>query len=178
MKTKIKHIGTALAGLLLGISATAQQVPKEITPRNSWIKAGVNVGLPVGDLAEQSNFALGAEVKGQLMSTPNWGLGLASGYTHYFPKSGSENFGSVPVGAFVRYYPARQGFFAGADLGYSFQTGSGTNGNGGIYARPQLGYHNRLWNIFAFYNGVFREADRGGHLQHVGIGTTFNIMFD
>lgn len=179
MKTKIKHIGMALMGLMLGIGgAHAQQVATEITPRNSWIKAGANVGLPIGSLADQSNVALGAEVKGQLMSTPNWGLGLASGYTHYFPKSGNENFGSVPVGAFVRYYPARQGIFVGTDLGYSFQTGSGANGNGGIYARPQVGYHNRLWNIFAFYNGVFREDAKGGHLQQVGIGTTFNIMFD
>lgn len=156
----------------------AQQRATEINPKNSWIKAGVNAGLPIGKLADQSSFALGADIKGQLMSTPNWGLGLASGYTHYFPKEGHENFGSVPVGIFARYYPASQGFFVGTDVGYSFQTGSDLNGNGGMYVRPQVGYHNRLWNIFGFYNGIFRKDENGGNPQQVGIGTTFNIMFD
>ncbi|WP_262245457.1 hypothetical protein [Parapedobacter soli] len=158
--------------------AHAQQRATEISRKNSWIKAGVNVGLPIADLADQSSFALGADVKGQLMSTPNWGLGITSGYTHYFPKEGYENFGSIPVGIFGRYYPARQGFFAGTDVGYSFQTGSDLNGNGGMYVRPQVGYHNRLWNIFGFYNGIFRKDTNGANLQYVGIGTTFNIMFD
>ncbi|SFB83711.1 hypothetical protein SAMN05421747_101428 [Parapedobacter composti] len=162
----------------MAIGLYAQQRPTEITPQNSWIKTGINIGVPVGTLADQTSVALGAEVKGQLMSTPNWGLGLTSGYTHYFPKSSNENFGSVPVGAFARYYPASRGFFVGADLGYSFQTGSGANRNGGMYVRPQIGYHNRLWNIFGFYNGVFRNNANGRHIQHVGLGTTFNIMFD
>src|SRR5690606_24242605 len=167
--------------LLVMVSTSAvyaQQRATEINPKNSWIKAGINVGLPIGNLADQSSFALGADIKGQLMSTPNWGLGLASGYTHYFPKDEQENFGSVPIGVFARYYPASQGFFVGADAGYSFQTGSDLNGNGGMYARPQVGYHNRLWNIFGFYNGIFRKDENGGNLQQVGIGTTFNIMFD
>ena len=164
--------------MIYAIGVHAQQRVTDITPKNSWIKAGVNVGLPIADLADQSSFALGADIKGQLMSTPNWGLGLASGYTHYFPKEGQENFGSIPVGVFARYYPARQGFFVGTDLGYSFQTGSELNGNGGLYVRPQVGYHNRLWNIFGFYNGIFRKEANGGHMQYVGIGTTFNIMFN
>lgn len=179
---KRKHITNyALFFIAIAVAiasdANAQQRATEITPRNSWIKAGVNIGLPIADLADRARLALGADVKGQLMSTPNWGLGLASGYTHYFPKEGQENFGSVPVGIFARYYPANHGFFAGADVGYSFQTGSDLNGNGGMYVRPQIGYHNRLWNIFGFYNGVFRKDTNGGNIQYVGIGTTFNIMF-
>lgn len=167
---------TAIAMVFVS-GAFAQQRTTEINPKNSWVKAGIIVGLPIGDLTDQSSVALGADVKGQLMSTPNWGFGLASGYTHYFPKEDHENFGSVPVGIFARYYPARQGFFAGADIGYSFQTGSHLNGNGGMYIRPQVGYHNRLWNIFGFYNGIFRSDVKGSTLQYAGIGTTFNIMF-
>lgn len=179
MKRKYRQIIiVAVAALLFIPVAQAQQRAKEITRKNSWIKAGINAGIPIGLLADQSNLALGAEVKGQLMSTPNWGLGLSSGYTHYFPATGHENFGSVPAGLFVRYYPARQGVFVGTDLGYSFQTGSGTNAKGGPYARPQVGYHNRHWNIFGFYNGIFRKEANDGHLQYVGVGTTFNIMFD
>ena len=174
----IKTLLIAALALTSTVGAHAQQRATEITRKNSWIKAGINAGIPIATLADHSNFTLGAEIKGQLMSTPNWGLGLTSGYTHYFPKEGMENFGSIPAGIFARYYPARQGFFAGVDLGYSFQTGSNLNGNGGMYVRPQAGYQNRLWNIFGFYNGIFRKEANGGHLQYVGIGTTFNILFD
>lgn len=169
---------TILLVVLFSLETYAQQRATEITRKNSWIKAGINVGLPISDLADRSSVVLGAEVKGQLMSTPHWGLGIASGYTHYFPKEGQENFGSVPIGIFARYYPARQGIFFGGDVGYSFQTGSHTNSSGGLYARPQIGYHNKLWNIFGFYNGIFRKDVNGGHIQYVGIGTTFNILFD
>ncbi|MGK6351546.1 hypothetical protein [Parapedobacter sp. DT-150] len=175
MKARFFAVIIAMA---ITAGASAQQTVEDINPRNSWIKAGINVGLPIGTLADQSSVALGAEVKGQLMSTPNWGLGLTTGYTHFLPKEGYEHFGSIPAGVFARYYPTSQGFFAGTDVGYSFQTGSGSNANGGVYVRPQVGYHNRLWNIFGFYNGVFRGESNGGHLQHVGIGTTFNIMFN
>lgn len=174
----MKKVFLVVAGLCTVIAVSAQQPAREITRNNSWIKMGINTGIPVGNLSNTSRFALGGEVKGQLMSTPHWGLGLTSGYTHFFPEEGFENFGSVPIGLFARYYPARSGFFVGADAGYSFQTGSGQNSNGGIYVRPQLGYHNRHWNCFGFYNGVFRSTDRGGHLQHVGVGVTYNIMFD
>ncbi|WP_257669211.1 hypothetical protein [Parapedobacter tibetensis] len=174
---KSKHLALAILAVMATVMVYGQQRTTNISRKNSWIKAGVNAGIPIADLADQSTFTLGAEVKGQLMSTPHWGLGLTSGYTHYFPEEGHENFGSVPVGVFARYYPARQGFFVGTDLGYSFQTGSELNGNGGMYVRPQVGYHNRLWNIFGFYNGIFRKEENGGHIQYLGIGTTFNIMF-
>lgn len=172
-----KQLLTAIC-VLSAMGLTAQNLPKDISRSNSWIKVGLNAGLPIAKLAETTSFNLGGEIKGQLMSTPNWGLGLTSGYTHFFPKEGFENHGTVPAGLFARYYPAREGVFFGADLGYSFMTGSGNNGNGGAYARPQVGYHNRHWNFFGFYNGIFRSTDKGSHVQHVGIGATYNIMFD
>ena len=164
-----------IAGLM-SVGAMAQ-TNSEISKRNSWIKAGIGLGAPVGKLAEQSEVALSADLKGQFLSTPHFGVGIATGYTHYFPKSGAENFGSVPVGAFFRYYPASKGIFVGTDLGYSFQTGSHDNSNGGIYFKPQVGYHNRHWNFFGYYNGVFRSIENGDHLQHVGVGVAYNIMF-
>ncbi|SEN32449.1 hypothetical protein SAMN05216436_114110 [bacterium A37T11] len=164
--------------IFMANSTFGQQRNTEISTKNTWIKAGIDVGLPIGDLADRSTFTLGAEVKGQLMSTPHWGLGVTSGYTHYFPKDENENFGSVPVGIFARYYPKTTGFFLGADGGYSFQTGSHMNSSGGFYVKPQLGYHNKFWNIFGFYNNVFRSDGKGGNIQYAGIGTTFNIMFD
>lgn len=160
------------------IAATnAQTYNSEINARNSWLKVGAGVGIPVGKLSDQSSFALSADLKGQFLSTPHVGFGLTTGYTHYFPKENFENFGSVPVGIFGRYYFKPEGLFLGADLGYSIQTGTGTNGEGGVFVKPQIGYHNRAWNVFGYYNGVFRSEANGDHLQHVGIGVTYNIMF-
>src|SRR5690606_10135347 len=68
-------------------SATAQIAPRhasEINTRNSWLKAGLNAGIPFADLADVSSVVGGVEIKGQLMSTKNLGLGLSSGYNHFF----------------------------------------------------------------------------------------------
>lgn len=168
---------SALMGAMVLTAAQAQNRNTEITTRNSWFKAGINMGLPLERLSKQSNLALSADLKGQFLSTPHVGVGVATGYTHYLPKEGHENFGSFPVGLFGRYYLAPKGLFVGTDVGYSFQTGSGTNGKGGVYVKPQVGYHNRDWNFFGYYNGVFRGEQQGSHIQHIGIGATYNIMF-
>lgn len=174
-----KLIFTLLTSAIFVMTAGAQQpYHTEINPRNSWLKAGIGLGIPVGTLSDQSSVALSGELKGQFLSTPHVGLGITSGYTHYFPKENFENFGSIPLGLFVRYYWKPEGLFLGTDAGYSFQTGTATNGEGGFYIKPQIGYHNRLWNIFGYYNGVFRSEANGNHLQHVGVGVTYNIMFN
>ncbi|MEI9955328.1 MAG: hypothetical protein WDM90_03245 [Ferruginibacter sp.] len=45
-----------------------------------------------------------------------------------------------------------------------------------MYVKPQLGYHNYAWNLFAFYNQVFRNS---GYIdiQTVGVAATYNIRF-
>jgi len=172
----MKKIVLLLAIATVSLKSFAQTQSGDVTSKNSWLKLGVNIGVPFGDLSDVSNFTLGAELKGQLMETKHWGIGLTTGYNHFFPKSGFSNFGTIPLGAFVRYYPKSTGFFAGVDAGYSFITGV-PDATGGVYARPQLGYHNYSWNVFAFYNGIFRNTDNGGNLQYAGIGATYNIHF-
>ncbi|GAA0880461.1 hypothetical protein GCM10009119_34310 [Algoriphagus jejuensis] len=167
--------------LLFGISAFSQQVREleEINEENSWLKLGLNIAAPVGNLADFSSFALGLDAAGQFMRTDNFGLGVASGYTHYFKKSdvvGSDDFGVIPLGVMFRYYPQPEGVFVGTDAGYSFFTGSGMSESGGAYIRPQLGYHNYNWNIFAYYNHVF-TPDPAIDVQSIGIAWTYNIRF-
>ncbi|MFT3680770.1 MAG: hypothetical protein QM791_10895 [Ferruginibacter sp.] len=149
----------------------------EITKKNSWLKMGLNAGVPVGDLADVSSFTLGVELKGQLMETNHVGIGLTTGYNHFFAKNNFSSFGIVPLGAFVRVYPKSEGFFAGLDGGYSIITNI-QDAKGGVYLRPQLGYHNYDWNVFAYYNNIFRSNENGGNLAHVGIGATYNIRFN
>jgi len=168
----MKKLVIAFAALFAMTQSFAQD--KEITHNNSWLKAGVNVGIPVGNLSDYSNFAAGIDVSGQYLVNPNFGIGITSGYTHFFPKSGLESFGTVPVGALLRYYPRSKGFFAGTDLGYTFIT-KGDN-KGGFYVKPQLGYHNYDWNLFAFYNQVFDKSPYID-IQTVGISGTYNLRF-
>ncbi|MEI9955329.1 MAG: hypothetical protein WDM90_03250 [Ferruginibacter sp.] len=112
--------------LLMGTLATfilsqamAQQAD-EITKKNSWLKAGVNVGVPVGDVSTYSSFAAGIDLSGQFMASKNFGIGIASGYTQFFAKSGYNSFGTVPLGLLLRYYPQYKGFFCWRRCGLHF----------------------------------------------------------
>jgi hypothetical protein len=166
----------AALAILLSANVFAQETT-EITKKNSWLKAGLTLGVPVGDLKNVSNLAMGVDLKGQVMTTNHIGIGLTTGYNHFFAKEGFKSFGTVPLGAFIRVYPDYKGFFAGTDLGYSFTTGT-TNNTSGVYIRPQLGYHNYDWNVFAFYNNDFRKKTDGGNLQYAGVGFTYNFRFN
>lgn len=152
----------------------AQSTETPITKSNSWLKAGVSAGLPVGNISNYSSATLGVELSGQAMASPNFGIGVASGYTHFFGKNGGSDFGTIPLGLLLRYYPTSAGFFAGTDVGYSFNTN--TASNGGMYVKPQLGYHNYDWNFYGFYNQVF-AGNNGIDLQNVGVAAVYNIRF-
>lgn len=161
-----------LMSLLVGGSLIAQN--SEIDSDNSWLKIGLNAGVPVGDFNETSSFAPGIELKGQFLVTPNFGIGLTTGYTQYFGKDGFNDFGVVPAAAFARYYFQPSGLFFGADFGYGFLTNVDNN-EGGLYLNPQIGYHNEDWNFYAYYQNTFAENDI--KVQAVGIGATYNLRF-
>jgi len=171
----MKKLFLATAVLFSTMGVFAQET-EEITSKNSWLKAGLSAGVPVGDADEYASFVLGLDLKGQLMSTPHLGIGLTTGYNHFFAKDGIDDFGTVPLGAFIRVYPKSQGFFAGTDVGYSFLTGA-NDADGGFYVKPQIGYHNYSWNFFGYFNGIFRSDNSGGNINHAGIGATYNIRF-
>lgn len=161
---------------LFALTQAFAQNKEEITPRNSWLKAGLSAGVPVGDLSNYSSFAAGLELSGQYLLNPHVGIGIASGYTNYFGKNGAKDFGTIPVGLLLRYYPKSAGFFAGVDGGYSFIVNNNGGSKGGAYIKPQVGYHNYNWNFYGFYNQVFQKT---GYidLQTVGIAATYNIRF-
>lgn len=170
----MKKLFFAAIIILIGANATyAQSQKEENLERRSWLKFGIDLGVPVGNASDVSSFVAGLELKGQLMETEHVGFGLTAAYENYFAKSGFNNFGVVPLGAFLRLYPARQGFFAGVDAGYGIVTYS--HATGGFFVKPQLGYHNYNWNVFGYYDNVFRSTSDGGNIGNVGIGATYNI---
>ncbi|TDP61094.1 hypothetical protein [Flavobacterium dankookense] len=161
-----------VVALFIGTATFAQDV--EINSKNSWLKLGLNAGLPVGDAADASSFAVGLDLRGQYLVTEHFGIGVTSGYNHFFGKDGLDDFGLVPLAAFGRYYFQTEGVFLGADLGYGFLTNIDNN-SGGLYVNPQVGYHNADWNIYAYYQNTFAENEVD--IQVVGIGATYNLKF-
>ena len=163
-----------LVALFVAGTTFAQTHEVNVTSQNSWLKVGLNAGLPVGDLDDFSSFSVGLDLKGQYLVTPNFGIGLATGYTHLLGKDGVDDLGIIPAAGFARYYFRPSGLFLGADVGYGFLTNIDNN-SGGLYVNPQIGYHNEDWNFFAYYQNTFAEHDVD--IQVVGIGATYNLRF-
>lgn len=161
---------------LFALTQAFAQNNDPITHRNSWLKAGLSASIPVGDLSNISSVAAGLDLSGQYLVNPHFGIGIASGYTQFFAKKGYKDFGTIPLGLLLRYYPKSQGFFAGVDGGYSFNTNKDYIGKGGAYVKPQLGYHDYNWNFYGFYNQVFQKG-AFPDLQNVGIAATYNLRF-
>jgi hypothetical protein len=174
-----------LAGILTAGIASAQS-----SKMNNMIKVGANVGLAVP--SDNLSVAAGVDVSYQNLITPGFGLGIATGYTHYFGKSNNgydnNDVGVIPVGALIRIYPKQTGFYFGTDLGYGFLVGddkvasnsSAARPDGGFYIKPEIGYHNRDWNFFVQYQKVF-VGDKGDiagqdyNVGNIGVGFGYNI---
>ncbi|GAL65045.1 hypothetical protein [Algibacter lectus] len=163
-----------LVAVLLGFNSVFAQEDVEITSDNSWLKAGIITGIPVGDASDVSSYSLGLDLRGQYLINPNIAIGVASGYNHFFGKDNIDDFGVIPAAGFFRYYFTPNGLFLGTDVGYGFLTNV-ENNDGGLYVNPQIGYHNKDWNFYAYYQNTFAEYDVD--VQNVGVGVTYNIRF-
>lgn len=180
--------------LLTGIVATGLVSAQSLSMKN-MLKVGANAGVAVPK--GNASAALGVDVAYQNLITPGFGLGIATGYTHYFGKEATINnnvklnnndFGVVPVAALVRFYPKKTGFYFGTDLGYGFITGKDNvaennatkRPDGGFYIKPEIGYHNDDWNFSVQYQKVF-TGDEGkiGNQKYnagnIGLGVSYNI---
>ena len=173
------------AGILTAGFASAQSAKM-----NNMLKIGANVGVSVPQ--ENASASAGLDIAYQNLITPGFGLGIASGCSHYFGRTndGIENndFGVVPVAALIRIYPKQTGFYFGSDLGYGFITGDEKvasnrtvdRPDGGFYIKPEIGYHNRDWNFALQYQKVF-TSDKGEigtqkyNAGSLGFGVTYNI---
>lgn len=153
-------------------------------------KLGVVGGASVP--SENATANVGLDVAYQNLVTPHVGLGVATGYNHFFGKENgsvkNNSFGVVPVAGLVRYYPKSEGFYLGTDLGYGIITGAdkvASNStvdmpSGGLYLKPELGWHNKQWNVFAHYTKVFtgdagRIGDQKFNAGSVGLGVAYNL---
>lgn len=183
MKT-LKQTIAAAAFLTVGLVSAQDKA------MNNMIKVGATVGVAVPQ--DNASMAVGVDVAYQNLITPGFGLGIATGYTHYFGKENNgynnNDVGVVPVAALFRIYPKQTGFYFGADLGYGFLVGDKNvaagfateRPDGGFYLKPELGYHNRDWNFFLQYQKVFagNNGDLAGqdyNVGSIGAGFSYNI---
>lgn len=169
---------------------TAGVLSAQDSKMNNMIKVGANAGLAVP--ADNASAAAGVDVAYQNLITPGFGLGIATGYTHYFGKDNNgytnNDVGVIPVGALIRIYPKQTGFYFGTDLGYGFLVGDNKvasnstvdRPDGGFYIKPEIGYHNQNWNFFVQYQKVFvgDKGDLSGqdyNVGNIGVGFSYNI---
>lgn len=176
---------TALAFVLsVSVIAQTERSLDEIDQSNSWLKVGALIGAPTGAVSDHTSFVFGLDVAAQFLRTNNFGVGIATGYSKYFEKSDTpefqgmnDGFGAIPLGLLLRFYPQPEGIFVGTDLGYTFLSGVTSENKGGAYIRPMVGYHNYNWNVFAYYNHIFRP-ETTIDVQSIGLGMTRNLRFN
>lgn len=143
-------------------------------------KAGINVGMPMGDAGDLYSFTVGAEVAYMWPISDEFQVGASVGYLTFmggedvdlgFGLSYTvEDAAFLPIAATAQY-SFTENIFAGVDLGYAM--GMAPSGmDGGIYYQPKVGYQTEKFEIYAGYKGISVE---GGSFSSVGLG--FNYKF-
>ena len=168
----------ATIGLLVGLSyfGFSQNVDiNDLNSSNTWLKVGLNAGVPISKTSNSSSFTLGLDASAQFIRTKVFGIGLKAGYVHYFGKDNMDDFGIIPLAVLFRFYPQTSGVFLGLEAGYAFVNNL-PELEGGAFVRPQIGWHNDYWNIFGYYDRVTGN-DIVNDIQTIGLGVTYNIYF-
>ena len=162
------------------------------------LKLGLSGGVAVPNRNASAN--LGVDASYQYLVTNHVGVGFTTGYNHFFGKNHKVNginlnnndLGLIPLAAMIKYYPKAKGLFVGADAGVGVLVGDekvakNINVNrpdAGFYFKPQIGYHNRNWNVFAHYTKLFTKdgsdifignEKQKYSLGSIGVGFAYNI---
>lgn len=124
--------------------------------QESKFTAGVNVGLPMGDIKDFYSINFGLDFAYNFNVAKNFDAGFGVGYAHYIGKKEDffevEDAGFVPVFATAKYL-ITESIFVGTDLGYGI--GISPNGNnGGLFYQPKLGYITDEFDIFVGYKNI------------------------
>lgn len=145
--------------------------------QDGGFKAGVHLGLPMGDAGDIYSFNFGLDVAYMWAISDDFQAGVTTGYSYFSGKeidlgglSFKVNGAFIPVAASGQY-SFSDNFFGGADLGYAVYAGDG-DGDGGFYYQPKVGYQTEKFEIYASYKGI--SAD-GSTISTVGLG--FNYKF-
>ncbi|CAL2084464.1 OMP_b-brl domain-containing protein [Tenacibaculum sp. 190524A05c] len=162
----MKKFLLTIAMVAFGFAANAQ---------DGEFNAGVNLGLPTGDVSDAYSFAVSAEVNYLFSVSDDFKVGPSLGFANFFGKDVGgvtvDSASFLPLAAAGRFAVSEE-FTLGADLGYGI--GISPDGNdGGFYYRPMVGY-NIAENIMlqATYSGV---SVNGGTFSNIGLGVMFGL---
>ncbi len=179
-----------ITGVLLAGYVSAQN-----SGMRNIVKLRINGGYSLG---KQSIANVGVDLNYQYLMAPGFGIGVVTGYNHFFGKDNKINqsltlrnndVGVVPLALLFRFYPQQIGFYIGADAGYGVLVGNKKvaensnmeRPNGGLYIKPEIGWHNEDWNVYLHYTKVFTGKDKGKILNQtydvssIGVGVSYNI---
>lgn len=141
----------------------------------------------LGTLVKLISFTAGADVAYLYPLAENFRLGVATGYSHYFGKKTTYDFGMfgkvdytvpdvgvIPVAATAEFTFGDSNFFLGADLGYAFftKTENGAD-SGSFYYQPKLGYSfDKRHDLYFSYKGFNKNSANAGSLN---LGYAYNF---
>jgi len=163
----MKKVVLVAAFALVGLTVQAQE----------GFKAGINLGLPIGDAGDVASFSVGLDVMYHWKVSEDFDLGVATGYTNAFTDE-IEGFEGIdfdfpdvqflPIAASARFH-ASEAFRIGADLGYALGVNDGNDG--GFYYRPLVGYGiSEQVELNVSYTGVSLD---GGSWDTINLGVLF-----
>jgi len=161
MKTKTpKLFITVFAAFTLFICSNAKAQSTEKS--NLRFGIGVDGLLPVGNLTNTENFALGITPRLQYRLSSTVSLTLTSGLYHFFPKTVTlpqlqdaptervkYKSDIIPVKAGAKFF-LNESIYFGAEAGAGFQVAKG-GGPVALILAPGIGYANKKWDINARY---------------------------
>ena len=143
-------------------------VNAQTTNPNPWrLGIGVEAGVPVGTVPNNSGFELGGTLRLQYDVTNNFALTLTTGYYNLFaagdkvlfnPGGGRTyltSFGIVPLKAGIKAFFAKDVYF-GAEAGVGFETKSG--GTTQLLLSPALGNANKTWDASLRYENFSAQG--------------------
>lgn len=145
-------------------------------------KAGINLGLPMGDAGDLYSLSVGLDVAYMWSISDQFQAGVTTGYAHYMGKTTDidtgfgtfsvdvEDGGFIPVAGTAQYSLSDK-FFVGADLGYAIAIAP-SGADGGLLYQPKVGYQAEKFEVYAGYKGI---AVTGTTLSSVNLG--FNYKF-
>lgn len=140
-------------------------------------KVGIHAGIPVGDMADFSDFNAGADVAYLFGLAGIVEVGPLVGYSRYFVEDVDlGEFGSLEMDDASFLPVAASGrvdlgpVFAGLDLGYAVGLNDGNDG--GFYVRPKVGFGFFGLNLVGSYSAISMD---GGDVSSVNLGLEFGF---
>lgn len=100
-------------------------------------RAGINGGIPVGDFADFSTFAIAVDLGYLFEISDDFDAGIETGYTNFFGKDGFDGFSFIPITA-VGNLDVSEEISLEAGAGYAVSLES--NGGGDFYWKFQAAY--------------------------------------